>query len=207
MKEESTGPTEGWEALRRMEELWCLREIGKFKEKSILEMTVSLLAMFTDVESGNDGITAQRKHPACCWRCIPELGSVSGALCITWMKVWEVSTETEASFKLQVWRQMLCKIHPPRRSCGLGLDEGKADHNSQFREQGLALGTRVSCSLHWDFPSPVNWGVSLALWSQKHLNGGKFQFGPQPLAPQSCPQKPGRRAPSASDASEEPEEF
>lgn len=57
MKEELIGFIEGWEVLRRMEELWCFREIGKFKEKLILEMIVLFLVMFIDVEFGNDGIT------------------------------------------------------------------------------------------------------------------------------------------------------
>lgn len=70
------------------------RERGTLGEKSVLEITSSLLIMSSHVQSEIDGVTAKWKHLACCWRCNPELKRVSKSLCIMWMKVGEVSMET-----------------------------------------------------------------------------------------------------------------
>lgn len=54
------------------------RELG---EKSAGEIIISLLIVFSDVRSENEGITAKWDIPPCCWRCsVPELSLVSRTL-------------------------------------------------------------------------------------------------------------------------------
>lgn len=51
-----------------------------------------------------------------------------------------VNWDAEAAFKLQVGRQLICKIPLATCPCGLGLDSEKTVNSSQVREEGLALG-------------------------------------------------------------------
>lgn len=57
------------------------RKIGNLGEKSILEVTISLLIMISNVQPDIDGITAKWKHLACCRKCIPELKRVYKTSC------------------------------------------------------------------------------------------------------------------------------
>ena len=52
------------------------------------------------VGSEHAAVVAMWKLPACCWRQIPELGSIAKTSCITWVKVWEIPSDTEDSFQL-----------------------------------------------------------------------------------------------------------